>query len=53
VHLQQYYAANPDSAAELNAVGFTRAPADLEPTNLAAWTMLVNQLFNLDEVINK
>lgn len=52
-HLQNYYVANVDSAIALNGVGYTKASADLDSANLAAWTMLINQLFNLDEVVNK
>ena len=52
-HLQEFYAQNPESAEALNKVGFSAAPTDLEPASLAAWTLLINQLFNLDEVVNK
>ncbi|MBL8890778.1 MAG: DUF1553 domain-containing protein [Planctomycetaceae bacterium] len=52
-HLRQYYDSNPDAAAALNSVGYSRAPTELDAEDLAAWTMLLNQLFNLDEVINK
>jgi len=52
-HLQNYYTTNPDLAIALNDVGHTKPSADLDSARLAAWTMLINQLFNLDEVINK
>jgi hypothetical protein len=31
----------------------SKADPSLDPTTLAAWTMLVNELMNLDEVLNK
>jgi len=50
--LATHYAAHPDDAAKLVAVGASKArSADLP--RLAAWTMLVNQLSNLDEVLCK
>ena len=50
--LAEHYAAHPDDAAKLVAVGASKArSADLP--RLAAWTMLVNQLSNLDEVLCK
>lgn len=52
-HLKDYYAANPEMAEALNKVGFQAAAADLDAPSLAAWTMLINQLLNLDEVVNK
>lgn len=51
--LRAWYQAHPDQAAELLRVGETPALAELEPTEVAAWTMLTNQIFNLDEVLNK
>ena len=35
------------------SVGDSRPDASLDPGTLAAWTMLVNELMNLDEVLNK
>jgi hypothetical protein len=34
-------------------VGESKPDATLEPATLAAWTMMVNELLNLDEVLNK
>ncbi len=51
--LQKHYAANPEQAAELLAVGDTRSESDVSDAELAAWTMLCNLLMNLDEVITK
>ena len=42
-----------ESAKKLIAVGESKADPTLDPSELAAWTMLANQLMNLDEVLNK
>ena len=39
--------------ARRRAVGESKPRPGLEPTQLAAWTMLANALMNLDEVLNK
>lgn len=51
--LQKYYAAHADDAKKLISEGESKADASLDPSSLAAWTMLVNELMNLDEVLNK
>jgi hypothetical protein len=51
--LSGYYAGHADEAKQLIAVGETKADAALDPATLASWTMLINQLMNLDEVLNK
>ncbi|MCW3100629.1 MAG: Protein of unknown function (DUF1553)/Protein of unknown function (DUF1549)/Planctomycete [Chthonomonadaceae bacterium] len=51
--LQSFYTANPKDAQQLIMVGDTKADPNLQPERLAAWTMLVNQLMNLDEVLTK
>jgi len=51
--LLSYYQAQVDDARKLLEVGPARADASLDPATLAAWTMLTNQLMNLDEVLNK
>ena len=51
--LLQYYGAHPDEAKQLIAVGESKADPALEPAVLAGWTMLTNELMNLDEVLNK
>jgi hypothetical protein len=38
---------------ELLGVGESKADASLDATTLAAWTLLVSTLMNLDEVLNK
>ena len=51
--LLAHYRARPTDASKLLAVGESRADASLDAPTLAAWTMLANQLMNLDEVLNK
>ena len=51
--LTAHYADHPDDAAALLEVGEAPIDPDCAPTTLAAWTMLANQLMNLDEVLNK
>ena len=51
--LTTHYAAQPAAAAELIAVGESQPAAGLDPAQLASWTMLCNELMNLDEVLNK
>ena len=47
-----HYAAHSDDAAKLVAVGQSK-PRTADVGRLAAWTMLVNELSNLDEVLCK
>jgi len=51
--LRTYYRQHPDAVRELLSVGESKSDPALEPTTLAAWTMLANELMNLDEVLNK
>ena len=51
--LTAYYASHPDDAKALLAVGESPSAAQVDQQALAAWTMLTNELFNLDEVLNK
>ena len=44
---------SPKMRKQLLTVGDMPADANLPPTRLAAWTMLTNELMNLDEVLNK
>jgi cytochrome c553 len=50
--LSAWYAAHPAEARELVAVGDAK-PVTAEPPLLAAWTMLTNQILNLDEALCK
>jgi hypothetical protein len=51
--LRAYYESHPDDAAQLLALGQSKPDPTLAPERLAAWTMLANELMNLDEVLNK
>jgi len=51
--LSTFYAAHPEEARQLLAVGESKPDSSLDPASLAAWTMLTNELLNLDEVLNK
>ncbi len=48
-----HYTQAPKDALQLIEVGDSQAPTALPAEQLAAWTMLVNQMLNLDEVLNK
>jgi hypothetical protein len=51
--LLAHYQSHADDARKLIAVGESRADPALDVPTLAAWTMLANQMMNLDEVLNK
>lgn len=51
--LLAYYQGHVDQAKELVAVGESKPDAAIPPQVLAGWTMLANELMNLDEVLNK
>ena len=51
--LAAYYEQHPEDAELLIQVGESSPNETLEPAELAAWTMLTNELMNLDEVLNK
>jgi hypothetical protein len=51
--LLAHYKNHSDEAKQLISTGESRADASLDPTVLAAWTMVINELLNLDEVLNK
>ncbi len=53
VDLRTNYKAKPDEAKKLIAFGESKANATIDPIELATWTMLVNELMNLDEALNK
>jgi poly-beta-hydroxyalkanoate depolymerase len=48
-----HYKANPADAKKLIATGASTPDAKLPAPELAAWTMVANQVLNLDEVLNK
>jgi hypothetical protein len=47
------YIDDPKAAQELITVGESKADPALNPSELAAWTMMANLILNLDEVISK
>jgi hypothetical protein len=52
-NLVAYYGAHPEDAKQLISVGESKADPALDASTLAAWTMLANEMLNLDEVLNK
>ncbi|MEI6239221.1 MAG: DUF1553 domain-containing protein [Planctomycetia bacterium] len=50
--LAEWYKAHPDDAQKLITIGDTK-PRAADPVQLASWTMLTNELLNLDEVLCK
>jgi len=48
-----YYEVNAEAATKLIAVGESKPTEKVPATQLAAMTMVANQLMNLDEVLNK
>lgn len=51
--LLTYYQADPADTQKLLAVGESKTDGKLNPPKLAAYTMVANELMNLDEVLNK
>jgi hypothetical protein len=51
--LTAHFKGDPDAAKKLIAVGESKPDPSLDPSTLATWTMLVNELMNLDEALNK
>ncbi|MFT5904751.1 MAG: hypothetical protein ACI9E1_000337 [Cryomorphaceae bacterium] len=51
--IQARFKAKPAEAKEFISVGQSTAPAELDPTELASWSIIANQLLNLDETLNK
>jgi hypothetical protein len=51
--LLAFYKAKPEDAAKLLVVGEAKRDESLDAATHAAWTMLANQMMNLDEVLNK
>jgi hypothetical protein len=51
--LQAHYKASAEDVKALLAVGESKADASLDGASLAAWTMICNEMMNLDEVLNK
>jgi hypothetical protein len=47
------YGQDSKAAQALIAVGETKADPGLNPSELAAWTLVANLVLNLDEVVTK
>ncbi len=48
-----YYQTHLDDAKSLIATGESPVDPNLDPAMLAAWTLVCNQILNLDETLNK
>jgi hypothetical protein len=53
VELRTTYKGKPEEAKKLIVFGESKADSTIDPIELATWTMLVNELMNLDEALNK
>ncbi len=51
--LRAAYADKADEARQVITVGDSKPSDKLPPEEFAAWTLLVNQLLNMDEVLCK
>jgi cytochrome c553 len=51
--LSAHYAKETLDAQKLISFGESKANPSTDPVQLASWTMLVNEIFNLDECLNK
>jgi hypothetical protein len=51
--LSAFYQAHPNQSSQLLAVGESKADPSIDAATLASWTMLTNELMNLDEFLNK
>jgi hypothetical protein len=51
--MEEHYATDPKAAAELVAVGEKPRNRSIPAPELAAWTMVVSEMMNLDETLNK
>jgi hypothetical protein len=51
--LAAHYGSHPEHAGQLIHYGDSPPSGQVDAQTLAAWTMLVNQLMNLDETLNK
>jgi hypothetical protein len=47
------YREKPEEAAKLVATGETPVPEGLDPSELAAWTIIASKIFNLDETVTR
>ncbi|BDS06221.1 hypothetical protein NT6N_12610 [Oceaniferula spumae] len=47
------FKSKPDDAKKLISVGATENDPSIDPIELAAWTLIANQMLNMDETLNK
>ena len=47
------FRAEPEEAKKLIAIGATPPPPDLDPAELAAWTLVASQILNMDECVTR
>lgn len=52
-HYRAVYTDDQDAAAALVTQGQSRTPDDIDPAELAAWTMLATTVLNLDETVTR
>jgi hypothetical protein len=51
--MQKHYAADPKAAHALIGEGEKKPDAAIPAPELAAWTMVANEMLNLDATVNK
>jgi hypothetical protein len=51
--MRSFYEAQPEAAKRLLAIGESKSCEEISAPQLAAMTLVANQLLNLDEVLNK
>jgi hypothetical protein len=49
----KHYQAHAEDATQLISIGATKPDASVPAAELAAWTVVTSQLFNLDEALTK
>ena len=53
VEFRERFSTKPEDAVELTTIGETPVSADLDPVELASWTMIANAMLNLHETISQ
>ena len=51
--MEKHYDSDPKAAHALVHEGESKPPGDIPEAQLAAWTMIANEMLNLDETLNK
>ena len=51
--MEHHYASDPQAARALIAIGEKPRDAAIPSPELAAWTMVANEMLNLDQTLNK